>query len=256
MMTKMSQLEANAMQEAFNEEFIKLAQGASILKLLLQGTKWVGKTFKHSGKLERFSEKGLSLLKNGKRTPEFNEFMRGAGEHRFIKGSDGAFKIIGGGDSGFLGSRIADSYNYARALGKGVKNQKGFFAKAKQGLKNFGGEEIQQYRNQTYRVVDTNKPAMFGKSKHVIENGNLKGQAFMPDRKVIQDLGEGKYLVKKRLPMRALGYGMTPTGMVASGLALGDSTGNSVMEAAKWTPATKLFGELSMAGSAVSSIFK
>lgn len=255
-MIKMSKLEEEAMQEAFNEEFVKLAQGASFLKLFLKGMNFLGRTFKHSGKLERFSSRALATLKNGKTTPEFNKLMTESGEHRFVKLKNGTFKVTGGADSGFLGSRFADAYNYSKALGKGIKNQKGFYAKTKQGLKNLGTEEMQQFRNQTYRVVDTTKPAMFGKSKHIVENGVLKGQGFMPDRKIIQDLGEGKYLVKKRKLARAVGYTMTPTGMIATGLALGDSPENSAMEAAKWTPATKLIGEVGLLGSGFSTIFK
>ena len=186
---------------------------------------------------------------------KIKQFMQEAGENKFLKMKDGKYKVVGNPEeSGFLGSRFADNYNYLGALSKGVKDKKGFVQKAKKALSNFGSEEIQQYRNQTFRIVDTNKPAMFGKSKHVVENGVLRGQGFMPDRKIVQDLGNGRYMVKKRLPFRALGYTMAPTGMLASGMLLGDSPEESSTEALKWTPATKLVGEVSAAASGASAI--
>jgi hypothetical protein len=254
-MIKLSSVEEKAFNEGFEEEFLKLAQATSLLKLLLTGLKGIGKHLRISGKLENFATKGLSHLDaKGKATAGFREFMQDSAPTQFLKDKAGKISVRGGKDSGFLGSKFSEAFNYVDDVKRGVKAEKGLFNKTKRTLKNLGSAEAQQYRNATYRIVDTNQPAMFGASKHIVQNGKLKGQAFMPDRKIITDLGGGRYVVKKRMPARLLGWGMTPSAMLATGVLTGGGIPSSLHEAAMWTPATKIIGEASMITSGASMI--
>ncbi len=240
----MSPEENRAFNEGFNEEFIKLAQGASFLQLLLKGMKGIGSKLKLSGKLERFATDALGKLDaNGRPTAAFKNYMKKSGPTSFTKNPDGTISARVGNDSGFLGSRFAEAYNYKNAITKGVKSQKGFVAKTKKVLTNLKDAEVQQYRDASYRIVDPNKPSMFGFSKHRVVDGKLKGQGPFWDRPIKGTTAKGEVIVGHRLPVKLLKYSFIPTGVFASGVLTGGGVKDSAKDAALWSPLTRILGE-------------
>jgi len=244
-MIKLSSAEEKAFNDGFNEEFVKLAQATSFIKLLLKGLKGIGKNLKISGKLENFATKALGHLdENGKVTDAFKKYMREAGPTRFTKGADGKITAEVGGDSGYLGESFAGAFNYVDDIKKGVSAEKGIFNKSKRVLKNLGNAEKQLYRDSRYRIIDQDKPAMFGMSRHRVVDGKLKGQAMMPDRDILGYTKDGKIIVKKRLlPYLAEVPYKAPSAAAIAALASGGDPKDAAKDMALWNPVGKVFGE-------------